>query len=228
MKRLLRSAPVQDALAWITAGYAELLIATLRWRVVGLDKARPFLDGPDGMVVLFWHGRIAQAIACRPFLGAKARSAIISLSPDGDFIARAAARLGFPALRGSSGRSGDGAKGGAAAFRAALTALTEGRVLLATPDGPRGPSEVMTTGPVQIAARSRAPTFLLGLACAPAVELDSWDRARLPFPFARAVAVVDGPVLARPAGSVGRDIAADWSRRLVAAQAKAESLLKAR
>ena len=46
---------------------------------------------------------------------------MISLSRDGEFIARAAERLGFPPIRGSTGRGDRAAdKGGAAAFREAL------------------------------------------------------------------------------------------------------------
>ena len=56
---------------------------------------------------------------------------MVSLSPDGEFIAQAVDRLGFPAIRGSSSKKSapDKAKGGAEAFRQGLRWLRAGGAL---------------------------------------------------------------------------------------------------
>ncbi len=228
MKGFLRSPLVQSALAWLITAYVELTIATLRWRYENDAPARAALAGPDGLIALFWHGRIVPGMSMRPILGDKPRKVMISLSRDGGFIALAAERLRIPTIRGSTGRAdGGGAKGGAMAFRAALELLNAGGVMILTPDGPRGPDQVMQAGPVQLARASGRPVFMMGLAVSPALRLRSWDQGRLPAPFARAAVVFVGPLtVPRIADEAAIEAArADWQARLRAAQRRAEVLL---
>ena len=227
MKRWLRRPVVQAVLGWLIAGYIELVIATLRWRRENEAPARAALDGPEGLIALFWHGRIVPAIACRPILKDKPRTVMISLSPDGEFIALAAEHLRIPTIRGSTGRGGKDGKGGAVAFRLAMQVLAAGEVMIMTPDGPRGPNEVMQLGPVQLARASGRPVFMMGLAVRPAIRLGSWDQGRVPLPFGRAALVLEGP-LSVPANADDEaleTLRADWQARLRAAQARAEALL---
>ncbi len=228
MKGLLRSPTIQAALGWLVAAYIELVIATLRWRRENDGPALAALAGPDGLIGLFWHGRIVPAIACRAILKDKPRKVMISLSRDGEFIALAAERLRIPTIRGSTGRGGPGgSKGGATAFRQAMGVVASGGVMIMTPDGPRGPNMVMQSGPVQLARATSAPVFLMGLAVSPAIRLGSWDEGRVPLPFGRAVLVLDGPLtVAEDADDAALEVArADWQERLCAAQARAETLL---
>jgi len=233
VKGWLRSSAVQAALGWLIAVYIELVIATLRWRRENAGPAEAALAGPDGLIALFWHGRIVPAIACRPILRDKPRTVMISLSRDGAFIALAAERLRIPTIRGSTGRGGQegggkgGAKGGALAFRQAMGVVASGGVMIMTPDGPRGPDQVMQPGPVQLARATAAPVFLMGLAVAPAIRLGSWDKGRVPVPFGRAALVLDGPLAVGPDADDAalEAVRADWQARLRAAQARAEALL---
>src|SRR5690606_8104412 len=100
-----------------------------------------------GVVCAFWHSRLALTPACWPQERAQPVKAVISLSPDGEFLARAMARVGFPAIRGSSGNKdkADRAKGGSQALRDGLKQLKVGALAL-TPDGPRGPNRQMAEG----------------------------------------------------------------------------------
>ncbi len=226
MKRLLRSRAVQALLAAAIVLYIELLIRTLRWRVEGRASVEAAMAAPSGLIALFWHGRIAQGIACRRLLAEKPRRVMISLSRDGGFIARAAERLRIPVIRGSTGREGGGRKGGETAFREALAFIAGGGVMILTPDGPRGPAEVLPIGPPRLAAAAQAPTFLMSLAAKPALRLSSWDRARIPLPFAKAAVVLEGPLPPPSRADADLETArADWQHRLRAGQARAEALL---
>lgn len=228
MKAWLRSRIVQNLLAWLVFAYVELIVATLRWRIEGRAGADLAIASDQGLIGLFWHGRIAHAMACRPILNNKPRRVMISLSRDGEFIARAAERLRIPTLRGSTGKGAGPSKGGAGAFRAALKEIAGGGVMMLTPDGPRGPGEVLQIGAAQLARAGRCPVFLMGLAAWPAVRLGSWDGGRLPLPFARACLVLDGPHYAPTVGGMEALEAAraDWQSRMRLAQARAEFLLK--
>jgi lysophospholipid acyltransferase (LPLAT)-like uncharacterized protein len=216
--RPLRSPFVQAALAGLLSAYLKLTLKTLRWTVEGRDRAERVWGSGGGAVVCFWHGRLSLAPASWP-KEAQPPRALISLSPDGEFIARAMEALGFPAIRGSTGKATamDKAKGGAAAFREMLRWVRGGGGVAITPDGPRGPAETMGEGPARLAAAAGAPVLLAGLACKPAVRLKSWDRAMLPLPFGRGAIVWDGPFEAEAAEALGD--------RLTAATARAEAVV---
>jgi lysophospholipid acyltransferase (LPLAT)-like uncharacterized protein len=226
VKRVFRLAPVQTALAVALWAYLAFVGATMRWRIE--PSFEDELAKPEGGIVFFWHGRIALGAVARRHMHGRAMRAMISLSPDGEFIAKAAAMLGFPAIRGSTARrAGQHSKGGATAFMEALAFIEDGGGVFVTPDGPRGPAEAMQAGPVALAARAGTRVFLTGLAAAPAIRLKSWDRTRLPLPFSRGVMVVDGPlrVPARADRAAIEQLRADWERRLTTADARAEALL---
>jgi lysophospholipid acyltransferase (LPLAT)-like uncharacterized protein len=185
MKRLFRTPHVQTALAVLFAAYLRFTLRTIRWRQENLSDAEAVWDAGGGVLVCFWHSRIALSPACWPLDRAQEPRALISLSPDGQFIAGAVARLGFPAIRGSSTKASDPkkAKGGAAAFRDVLRWVAKGGGVAITPDGPRGPAERMAEGTPMLAKASGAPVLLVGLAAKPSLTLKSWDRAVIPLPF---------------------------------------------
>jgi 3-deoxy-D-manno-octulosonic-acid transferase len=221
VKRLLRLAAVQRLLASVLAAYARILRATLRWEIENRSAMDAAVASPGGALAFFWHGRISLAVAGVDFLGAKPRRVMISLSRDGDFISMAAERLGVPVIRGSTGK-GDriASKGGGTAYRQAVEFLRAGGAVLMTPDGPRGPREVLALGAVRLAAAAGVPVFLAGLAARPSIKLRSWDGARLPLPFARARLVVDGPLAAPGADNPTclENVRADWQARMGRAQ----------
>jgi|APCry1669190591_1035303.scaffolds.fasta_scaffold08491_2 lysophospholipid acyltransferase (LPLAT)-like uncharacterized protein len=230
MKGLFRHPAVQGVLAWIFASYLKFCIATIRWRHVRPELAEAVWDAGGGVIVCFWHGKIGLSPACWPLGRAQEPRALISLSADGQFIASAMERLGFPAIRGSAAKNASAAKakGGAQAFRDVLKWIKGGGGIAITPDGPRGPAQVMTLGVATLAGMSGAPVLLVGLACDPAINMKSWDRAMLPRPFGRGAIVWDGPHHAErtsDAGALGH-LTDVWGARLNAVNAEAEALLK--
>jgi lysophospholipid acyltransferase (LPLAT)-like uncharacterized protein len=231
MKRLFRSAFAQSLLGFLAAAYIELMISTLRWEYEGKDAVDAVMSGEEGLLVLFWHGRIAQGMACRNLMRQKPRRVFISLSADAEFIAKAAERVRIPPIRGSAARAGaDRSKGGAQAFRQALSFLRSGGVMITTPDGPRGPAEVMPLGAPTLARTAGCPIFLMSLAARPSLRLNSWDQARIPLPFARAAAFFDGPIPPPPRGASPEAleaVRADWEARLRQGQARVEARLAA-
>lgn len=228
MKRFVRLAAVQSTLAFLVTVYVRLVSATTRWRVEPADAVAEAMAVSDGAILFFWHGRIALGVACRELLKGLPIRVLISLSPDGEFIAKAAQRLGFPAIRGSTARRpGQQGKGGAAAFAQALDYIATGGGVIITPDGPRGPAEVMQAGSVVLAKRAGTRVFLAGIAARPALQLKSWDRAQIPLPFSRGCVVFEGPLHA----STDTDrneveaVRADWEARLHALDARARAML---
>jgi lysophospholipid acyltransferase (LPLAT)-like uncharacterized protein len=229
LKSFIRSPRVQGALAVILSTYLDFALKTTRWTFENRGPADGAVASSKGIIGCFWHGRIPLGPACREVLAHKPRKVIISLSPDGEFIARAMARLSFPAIRGSSARKDDAAnaKGGAGAMMESVRFLRSGGVVAITPDGPRGPAEVMAAGAVTLARVSGAPVFLFGLHAKPGFSLNSWDRTLFPLPFGKGAVVFDGPLYApRDADDEAMEaLRLDWQARLTAANARAEALL---
>ena len=229
MKALLRSAAVQAFLGWSLGVYIRVILMTVRWRHENLACVEPVLAGDAGAIALFWHGRIPLCLATAPQWWRKHTKALISPSADGQFIATALEMAGFPGIRISTAKKGDTQKArqAVAAFREAVTHVSEGGALVVTPDGPRGPGEVIAEGSLQIARRSGQPVFLMGIAASPAAQMKTWDRIMWALPFGRGAVVWEGPLYV-PKDADGLAIEAliaDWSARLSAVTRRAETLV---
>jgi lysophospholipid acyltransferase (LPLAT)-like uncharacterized protein len=229
VKGLLRSDAVQASLGWVLGVYFKLMLRTIRWRHENVECVEPVLTGDSGAIALFWHGRVPLCLATAPQWWRKRTRAFVSPSADGQFIADALAMSGFPAIRISSAKKGDAAKArqAVAAIREAVSWVAGGGALVVTPDGPRGPNEVIAPGAVQIAKRSGQPVFLMGIAAHPAIQLKTWDKVMFARPFGRGAVVWDGPLFV-PADAGEAAVAAlidDWSARLSAATRRAEALV---
>lgn len=223
--RPLRHPLVRGVLALLLAEWMRLCFATIRWTHENREVAEAVWDQGGGVICAFWHQRIGLSPACWPLDRAQEARALISLSPDGQFIAEAVGRLGFPAIRGSSEKaSAERAKGGAAAFRDALRWLRRGAVAV-TPDGPRGPARLMGEGLPLMARLSKRPVLFIGMACKPAIRLNSWDRAIVPLPFGRGAIVWDGDAYPEPMEPAG--VVPLWIERLNAVEARADRIVGA-
>ena len=231
MKALLRSDGVQAFLGWVLGTYLKLILRTVRWRHENVACVAPVLtDDATGAIALFWHGRIPLCLATAPQWWRKRTKCLISPSADGEFIARALIMSGFPAIRVSSAKKGDTAKArqAVAAIREATAWVKGGGALVVTPDGPRGPNELIAPGSLQIARRSGQPVYLMGIAARPAWQVENtWDKVMFAAPFGRGAVVWDGPLLVPPdaddAAIAG--LVTDWSARLSAATRRAEALV---
>ena len=89
--RPLRNPAVQSALAWTLAKWMRFCFATIRWTHVNREAAEAVWDQGGGVLCVFWHSRIGLAPACWPLDRAQPAKALISLSADGEFIAKAVA-----------------------------------------------------------------------------------------------------------------------------------------
>lgn len=221
--RPLRNPVIQGVLSWLLAGWMRFCFATIRWTHENEGVAETLWARGGGVLCAFWHSRIGLSPACWPLDRAQPVKGLVSLSADGQFIARAMALQGIPAVRGSSANKDkiDRAKGGTQALRDGLKQLKVGG-LAVTPDGPRGPARQMAEGLPLLAKLSGAPVLFIGLSCSPAIRLNSWDRAVLPLPFAKGAIVWD--VADYPEGAELSDVALDWTGRLNAVEARADAI----
>ena len=179
--------------AWLVPWTASLIMragaGTLRRRDVGCEHLEGCRAKGEPLIFAFWHGRLLLMPFATP--GTQA-TILISQHRDGEYIARIARRLGFTVERGSATR------GGAEAFRKLVRALKEGRNVVLTPDGPKGPSRQVKSGVIELSRLSGMPIVPGAVGVAPSILLSSWDRFVIPYPFARCVYVWGPPVYVPP------------------------------
>ncbi|PQZ83266.1 MULTISPECIES: lysophospholipid acyltransferase family protein [unclassified Brevundimonas] len=221
--RPLRNPIIQTSMAWLLSEWMRFCYATIRWEHENEQVAEEVWAEGGGVLCAFWHSRLALAPVCWPMERAQPVKGLVSLSADGEFFARAVGRLGIPAVRGSSSNKDKAkqSKGGTQALRDGLKQLKVGGLAL-TPDGPRGPARQMAEGLPLMAKISGAPVLFIGLSCKPAIRLKSWDKAIVPLPFGKGAIVWDKAWY--PEGAEMAEIAADWTERLTAVEARADAI----
>ena len=175
-------------LAWLIRGIG----ATGRVRFDGMDNVRTKkLANP--VIFAFWHEHIINITA---FLGTRLSNQgltiLIGNHSDAEIIARVCGGIGIDTVRGSKTR------GGAAALEGILRVLSEGRSVVFTPDGPRGPRRQAKEGVIVAAQRSGIPIVPITAIARPAVHAGSWDHMEIPLPFA-GVRAVEGENILVPA-----------------------------
>jgi len=130
----------------------------------------------DKGIVLFWHGLMLPGW----YIFRKSSAyAVVSLSKDGQILSDLLSSWNFKLIRGSS------SKGGRQVLEE-ITNICSEKIILMTPDGPRGPKNEMKPGAVIASVRTGSPIYLckinIGMKY---IFKKSWDNFILPLPFSR-------------------------------------------
>jgi len=144
----------------------KLLASTWRISVEGESKF-------PKAVIAFWHGKM---LPCWKLFSNQNKSAVISLSKDGELLTKLLHSWNYNVLRGSSST---GSK--EVLYEMEHTARTS--TILITPDGPRGPLHTAKPGAVIVAQRAEVPLVLCKVKVKCKITLKSWDRFEIPLPF---------------------------------------------
>jgi lysophospholipid acyltransferase (LPLAT)-like uncharacterized protein len=140
----------------VGAGLIRLLGRTMHLETEGGERVDALYRAGHRLIIAFWHGR--QLMMPLAYRGTGAYI-LISQHRDGELIHRIVSRWGFRSVRGSTTR------GGVAALRALIRAGQAGADVVITPDGPRGPRQVVQPGVVQLAQITGLPIVPLTFSC---------------------------------------------------------------
>jgi hypothetical protein len=124
------------------------------------------------------------------YLGSKIH-ALVSSHKDGEILANVFKCFNIALVRGSSSKRGS---------RALIELVRLARKncdLAITPDGPRGPAEVVKPGVAQLARLSGRPVIPLAFSCSSGKRFGSWDRFLMPYPFSSGVFIWGEPLYYR-------------------------------
>jgi len=135
-------------------------------------------------VTVTWHNRLLFFPVMFKAKTRKRAVAVISASRDGQYIADLCKQFGVNSVRGSSRQRA------VSVLRDAIKSVSNGSLICFTPDGPRGPAYEMSKGPIHIASVLGVPVIPVSVNYSSYWELNSWDRFRIPKPWAKITLVV--------------------------------------
>jgi lysophospholipid acyltransferase (LPLAT)-like uncharacterized protein len=184
--RFLKRLP--GVVTWFLALAVRLYSATLRVRVEDYSGLLTDEDRP-ATIYLVWHDRLLCTPALAPQALRDKTAILVSRSRDGGYVAGLLTHWGYDSVRGSS------SKGGLAALRAMKRHLQEGKQIVITPDGPRGPAFSIQKGTVWLARSTGARVVPLSLNMERPWRLNGWDRTQIPKPFSSGTFIVGNPVV---------------------------------
>lgn len=160
--------------------YFLINIISKTWRV----KFHNFPQKPS--IVVFWHENMLPLWKLFSNLNAYA---VVSQSPDGELLSNLLSKWGYKLIRGSS------SKGGKEALNKMIDVLHTSYVLI-TPDGPRGPRNIMKPGAVIASLRSGSPLYISKVTFSLSYCFkQSWDNFKFPLPFSKINMEFLGPFL---------------------------------
>lgn len=161
------------------------LCKTLQYRVIGREKLDQYL-GKTGFIINTWHG---QQLVGYYFFKDCGFYILSSMHRDGDYSSNIMRRFGWKIIRGSS------YKGAVSGLRGLLRVIKQGKGVVLTPDGPRGPLYHIEPGGVFLAQKSGAPLIPLAFVFDRKwVSAKSWDQYVVPKPFSKCVAYFGEPL----------------------------------
>ncbi|WP_419186127.1 lysophospholipid acyltransferase family protein [Rohdeia mirabilis] len=164
--------------------FLRLMARTWKTEVEG-EEHFASVRSSDGYLLALWHGRMVLGIVAHQ---GHDLSILVSHSKDGELMHRLLGRFGFGTVRGSTSR------GAPRALREMLRDLKQGRGVVVTPDGPRGPLHRMNAGLAWMSRATGYPVVPIGFATNSGWVLPSWDRFVIPKPFARIGIVYGEPM----------------------------------
>lgn len=128
-----------------------------------------------GYILPIWHEHHWSFIGAHP---SSQVNVLISASTDGEIINSVVKSLGFKTVRGSTN------KGGMEASDVILQRCLDGEACLITIDGPRGPRRKAKSGAIVMSRDGRLPLLPTVMLADRYWEFNSWDRMKIPKPFA--------------------------------------------
>ncbi len=175
-------------LSRVAYGILRLLFSTYRISWQGLDarKTAEAMHNKRSFCIAIWHEHSFTVVFSHR--GQKF-APLASLSKDGDFASLLLQQLGFRPIRGSS------SKGGKLARSEMEDMISLGWFTALTVDGPRGPRRVTKPGIVDIARKTGVAILPLVTVASKYWELRSWDKFKIPKPFAKVVVVYGEPIM---------------------------------
>ncbi len=185
---------LRRVVAYLAYGFMTFVGWTnsLRWR--GLAWKNLLRGRNQRFIYALWHERQVYFTWTHRDDNA---AVLVSLSKDGDIIAKVMDLSRITSPRGSSSR------GASAALRTMIKLVEDGLDIGLTPDGPKGPRRTIKPGGVFLAQKLGIPLLPIANALSrKKIFPRSWDQFQVPLPFGRSVVHHGRPIWVGPEDSL--------------------------
>jgi 3-deoxy-D-manno-octulosonic-acid transferase len=216
LKRLLVSKPAVVACSALAAAYVRLVYATSTIKRDPPDTDAKLFD-QHPQILAMWHGQFLLLPKLKPKRPADVR-AMVSRHGDAEVIGSVLQKFGMDLIRGAGAGRRKRNRGGAAALRESLRALTSGATVAMTADVPPGPARRAGEGIATLAALSGRPVVPFAIASRRFLTLPTWSRFTINLPFSTLAIVIGDPVRV----ATNNDVESIEAGRLAIEQALAE------
>lgn len=186
MKTIAKSDFSHQMVAHLIKWYIKFVYYTSSWKSVKIENLEHLINNKKPFVACFWHGRLAMIPQIWQWN--TPLTALVSAHGDGVLVGRVFQLFGVDCIKGSTNR------GGTTALLKIITTLKKGTPVGLTPDGPRGPREIVNPGIILMAKAGKAPLIPISYAVRRYKVLNTWDHFMLPYPFNKGVFLVGDPI----------------------------------
>lgn len=160
---------------------------TWTWRIECIEAPGFTRARENGERIVFGHFH-GDELCVVPLVTKYKIATMTSTSNDGQLIDFTVRKLGGATSRGSSTR------GAVGALKGLIRLVRQGYRASIAVDGPKGPLHKVKPGIFELSRLADAKIVATGAACSRAIVFEkSWNKARLPKPFAKVVVVFNEP-----------------------------------
>ena len=177
LKKLSKTEKFQSFLANILVLYLKFCFATSKIKYEGdYENAKKLIESKEGLAIALWHKYLAFSISF--FMKwTKYILPIVSAHSDGAILANIIKKFGCNVISGSTN------KGSLSAAREIVKSLKDGKVIVITPDGPKGPACRINSNISSFCKITNSKIIALNFVASRYIEINSWDKMQIPLPF---------------------------------------------
>ena len=184
-KKILKNITIQKILAFIVALYIFFVRLTSKINYINLSIPQSFWKNNKPFILAFWHNQLMMI--AYTWKSSKKINILASSHSDGRF----GAIVGKYFHLNNISTSVDGSN---LTIRTIYKKLKEKSYIGITPDGPRGPKEIVSEGIVKIAKVTNIPIIPCGFWSSKNFRLNSWDSFLVTLPFSKCYFVWQKPL----------------------------------
>ena len=184
-KKLLKNFFVQNILGFFTFLYIRAVNLTSSIQFENESIPKQFWNNDKPFILAFWHSQLMMI----GFAWKKKQNVNILASShsDGRFGAIVGKYFNLNNIQTSE-------KNKSVSLRSIFKLLNDNNYIGITPDGPRGPKEIVSEGIIKIAKSSKVPIIPIGFWSSKNFKLKSWDSFLITLPFSKCSFVWNKPL----------------------------------
>ena len=185
-KKILKNIIVQNILGLVTFIYIFFVKLTSSIKFENESIPKKYWTNDKPFILAFWHSHLMMiGFSWKP---KKRINILASGHSDGRFGAIVGNYFKLNNIPISL-------KNKSLSLRPIFKLLNDGKYNGITPDGPRGPKEMVNEGIIRIAKKTNTPIIPLGFWSSKNLTLNSWDSFLITFPFSKCIFTWSDPIL---------------------------------